>query len=254
MKKSVSAFAPASIGNLSVGFDLLGLAVQSDDMRLGDVVTIEENDQFEFHVIGDFAHVLPDNDKDNLVLKAYKLFTEKVPVAANENIKITLEKNLPICSGLGSSASSVVATLVALDSYFACSGCSALLLELMGKCEAGASGSLHYDNIAPSYLGGLQLCSVNSPVTHELPWPKDWKLILAYQDIDIPTAMARNILPESYTKQTTIQQMQYVAKFVHALHASDQQLAADSIIEKRALRHWPMLIIKELKYSSYALF
>lgn len=71
-----------------------------------------------------------------------------------QGIALTLEKNLPVGSGLGSSASSVVAALYALNEYFNHPYDEQALLILMGEFEGKISGSVHYDNVAPSYLGG----------------------------------------------------------------------------------------------------
>ena len=76
---SVSVFAPASIGNVSVGFDVLGLAVQPiDGTLLGDVVTVERAEQDELIVVGEFASKLPTNPQQNIVWQCLQLFNENV--------------------------------------------------------------------------------------------------------------------------------------------------------------------------------
>lgn len=229
--KKISIFAPASIGNVSVGFDILGLCVKSQERTLGDIVHIEESAVNEFHLSGLFSDVLPNNSDDNLVIKAKSLFLESFVEAKSSSVKLTLEKHLPICSGLGSSASSVVATIHALNEFYDKPLSQYECLKLMGQCEAAASGSLHYDNIAPSYLGGLTLCSNDKKLVHHLPWPKEWKIILAYADIDIPTIEARGVLPNSYSKRLVIEHSQNLAQFIHALHTSDLELASHSLID-----------------------
>lgn len=227
--KKVSVFAPASMGNVSVGFDILGLCVKTDERQLGDVVSVEAASENEFCLMGEYQDVLPSDDKDNLVLKAKDLFLQRVAHARKDSLKITLAKNLPICSGLGSSAASVVAAIAALNEFYDKPLTEIEALELMGLVEADASGSVHYDNIAPSYLGGLTLCSKDSPQTYQLPWPQEWKLLLAYADIDVPTVEARKVLPAEYSKATVLEHAQNVAQFVHGLHAHDLALAANSI-------------------------
>ena len=123
----------------------------------------------------------------------------------------------------------MVAAVAALNEFYGLPLSSAQALSLMGRIEAQASGSIHYDNIAPSFLGGLQLCSANTVQTYALAWPEDWRLIMAYPDIDIPTEHARHILPSDYSSKTVIQQTQCVAQFIHALHTDDLELAKVSI-------------------------
>ena len=116
VNKSVSVFAPASIGNVSVGFDVLGLAVKPiDGTLLGDVVTVNatNNNESTLAVIGSFADKLPSNKEDNIVWSCLLLFNEQLIIAKQSAVfvAITLDKKMPVGSGLGSSACSVVAEI-----------------------------------------------------------------------------------------------------------------------------------------------
>lgn len=106
----VKVYAPASSANMSVGFDVLGAAVTPvDGTLLGDVVSVEAADHFRLHNLGRFADKLPPEPRENIVYQCWERFCQAlgktIPVA------MTLEKNMPIGSGLGSSACSVVAAL-----------------------------------------------------------------------------------------------------------------------------------------------
>ena len=82
---SVSVFAPASIGNVSVGFDVLGLAVQPvDGTLLGDVVTVEPAEQNALAVVGAFADKLPAEPSDNIVWQCLLLFNQALEQAGKE--------------------------------------------------------------------------------------------------------------------------------------------------------------------------
>jgi len=228
----VSIFAPASIGNVSVGFDLLGLAVKSNERQLGDIVSVELASENSLVVTGDYAHVLDCEPQHNLVWLALEKFNAYLSEKTNtlvKPVKLTLDKALPICSGLGSSGTSVVAACKALNSFYANPLNELDLLELMGECEAGASGSVHYDNIAPTYLGGLRLCDSSCSQTSLIPWPKQWSLVLAYSGVDVPTAQARKALPGTYPRSIVVQQMQYLAHFIDALHQKDLARAASNV-------------------------
>ncbi|MBT8142214.1 MAG: homoserine kinase [Gammaproteobacteria bacterium] len=229
----LSVFAPASVGNFSVGFDLLGLAVSSPDRILGDTVTIAAADDNSLALNGAYANILPPDINDNLVWKALEIFNQRLSQKAGVElivpVNLVLEKNLPICSGLGSSGTSVVASCMALNAFYNTPFTDQEILKIMGACEAGASGSVHYDNIAPTYLGGLRLCHAGSSQTNLLPWPEDWSLVLAYSGVDVPTAQARQALPQAYPRSAVISQMQYLAHFVDALHRNDLNRAAANI-------------------------
>ncbi|KAE9540404.1 homoserine kinase [Ursidibacter maritimus] len=224
-------YAPASSANLSVGFDSLGTAISPiDGSLLGDVVQIEESDQpFELESVGYFVRKLPKEPQKNIVYQAYVLFSERLKLRGGEvkKLRLTLEKNMPIGSGLGSSACSIVAALVALNQFHAEPFSKMELLEMMGELEGRISGSIHYDNVAPCYLGGLQLMTQSlGNICQPLPFFDEWYWVLAYPGIEVSTAEARAILPKTYTRQDVISQARYLGSFVHACHSRQAQLAA----------------------------
>lgn len=224
-------YAPASSANLSVGFDSLGTAISPiDGSLLGDVVQIEEFDQpFELESVGYFVRKLPKEPQKNIVYQAYVLFSERLKLRGGvvKNLRLTLEKNMPIGSGLGSSACSIVAALVALNRFHDEPFSKMELLEMMGELEGRISGSIHYDNVAPCYLGGLQLMTQSlGNICQPIPFFDEWYWVLAYPGIEVSTAEARAILPKSYTRQDMIAQSRYLGSFIHACHTHQDVLAA----------------------------
>jgi len=230
---SVSVFAPISIGNVSVGFDILGLAVSPvDGAMIGDIVHIEpvhsSQSENQLEVKGTHADRLPQEPKDNIVWKCLLAFNRELNKRgiAPETLLLTLEKNIPTSSGLGSSACSVVAAIAALDEFYNNPFDKQKLLALMVELEAEISGSKHYDNVAPCYLGGLQLI-VDSPdkIAQEVPVFKDCFWVMAYPDVLVSTKAARDLLPESYDRQTTIRYGRNLATFIEASYRGDKQQA-----------------------------
>ena len=101
------------------------------------------------------------------------------------------------------------------------------LLSLMGELEGRISGSVHYDNVAPCYLGGLQLMLEEEGfISQEVPCFKDWLWVMAYPGIKVSTAEARAILPAQYRRQDCISHGRYLAGFIHACHTQQPRLAA----------------------------
>ncbi|MEI7346699.1 homoserine kinase [Dickeya chrysanthemi] len=221
----VKIYAPASIGNVSVGFDVLGAAVSPvDGSLLGDCVTVRQADLFSLHNEGRFVSKLPDNPKENIVYQCWERFCQEigktVPVA------MTLEKNMPIGSGLGSSACSVVAGLMAMNEFCGKPLDDTRLLTLMGELEGRISGSVHYDNVAPCFLGGIQLMVEEMGIISQpVPGFDDWLWVMAYPGIKVSTAEARAILPAQYRRQDCISHGRYLAGFIHACHTGQAELA-----------------------------
>ncbi|AKJ41325.1 homoserine kinase [Pragia fontium] len=222
----IRIYAPASIGNVSVGFDVLGAAVSPvDGTLLGDCVSIQSADRFSLSNKGRFVSKLPTEPKENIVYQCWELFCQRLgrelPVA------MVLEKNMPIGSGLGSSACSVVAGLMALNEYCDNPFNETELLAMMGELEGRISGSVHYDNVAPCYLGGMQLMlEENGIISQSVPGFDDWYWVMAYPGIKVSTAEARAILPAQYLRQDCVRHGRYLAGFIHACHTQQPELAA----------------------------
>ncbi len=223
-------YAPATSANISVGFDSLGIAIcPIDGSLLGDVVEISESKStFELENVGRFVKKLPREKEQNIVYQAYALFSEKLKLRGNKvrNLRLVLEKNMPIGSGLGSSSCSIVATLVALNQFHNNPFSKGELLEMMGILEGRISGGIHYDNVAPCYLGGIQLMTTSqNEICQSLPFFDNWYWVLAYPGIKVSTAKARAILPEHYSRQDIITQARYLGSFIHACHTKQEKLA-----------------------------
>lgn len=232
--KGVVVYAPASIGNVSVGFDVLGAAVSPiDGTLLGDRVEVKSSsEQFALNLSGNFVAKLPEDPKDNIVYDCWVVFArelEKKGIALKP-LEMTLEKNMPIGSGLGSSACSIVAALDALNQFHDDPLTEMELLALMGEMEGKISGGIHYDNVAPCYLGGLQLMLEElGIISQEVPCFDDWYWVMAYPGIKVSTAEARAILPAQYRRQDIIAHGRNLAGFIHACHSNQPELAAKMI-------------------------
>ncbi len=94
-------------------------------------------------------------------------------------------------SGLGSSACSIVVACYAFNDYFGNPLSDYELLQLTAECEGGVSGAVHYDNVAPSLVGGLLLMLPQSPLLYRpLPWFSHWKVVLCYPGTVLSTKAA----------------------------------------------------------------
>lgn len=229
---TVRAYAPASIGNFAAGFDLLGAALAPLDGSLwGDVVAVRaaEGDNPSLTTSGPFAGHLPADPWSNLVLRTFALYREELrrrgipcpPLAFH------LEKNLPRCSGLGSSGSSVAATLTACQAFLGSPLDRDELLTVAGQAEGIVSGSFILDNVVPCLRGGLQLLVPGRnglPQALPLPWPDDLLLAVISPVYELATERSRRALPRAISIPEAVAFAQNLAGFVHAVESGDRDL------------------------------
>ena len=234
--RTLTVYAPASSGNVSVGFDALGLALAPmDGSLLGDCVSILPGtpDDWMLCIDGPFAHALPQDQEQNIVITSCRRFEQAARALGVDvyPLNITLDKRLPVGSGLGSSASSIVATLVALNHYFNRPLDRPALLRLMAEMEGNISGEVHLDNIAPCLLGGLRLCMPDGARQYGLPWPGHWQSVVAWPGTRLETRPAREVLPTSYERKTVVAHGAQFALFVHQLYQGEAVAAADCLVD-----------------------
>ncbi|QJC35844.1 homoserine kinase [Enterobacteriaceae endosymbiont of Donacia sparganii] len=224
----IKIYSPASIGNINVGFDTLGIALSRiDGGILGDLITISSSNKFILINKGQFLNDLPKNNNENIIFHCWKKFCNKIKKIIP--LKIILEKNVPVASGLGSSACSIVACLKGINLFCNNPLNNTDLLKLMGELEGFLSGNIHFDNIVPCLLGGMKLILIinkNNLIIQNIPVFKNWFWVIAYPGIKLSTFCSRKILPKLYKKKIFIKQSQYLAGFIHASHTKQELLAS----------------------------
>jgi homoserine kinase len=238
--RSLTVYAPASIGNVSVGFDALGLALAPlDGTLLGDLVQVAPfpsrggGSDWQLRLDGPFAGDLPRDPEDNIVIaccRAFEAAAKSRGVEINP-LQMHLSKRLPIGSGLGSSASSIVAALEALNRWHDNLLSMPENFQLMAEMEGRISGEIHLDNVAPCLYGGLRLCPPGSQHEYALPWPGAWRAVVCWPGTKLETREARSVLPDELPRSVAVRHGAQFAQFVHALHTGKLKLAAQCIVD-----------------------
>lgn len=243
----VRAFAPASIGNFAAGFDLLGAALAPlNGDALGDIVELIPAREPSFQLRGPWAKALAGETRPNLVQRVVQLYLETLEDRglAFGPFAMTLEKRLPINSGLGSSGSSIAAALTALQA--ACGNPLRFeeVLALAGAAEGLYGGGPHFDNVAPSLLGGLRLVTQGPSgfESREMPWIESLRLVVVHPEFEVATAAARAALPGEVPLETAVDFAGNLASLLHALHTGDLRLLAASLRDPVAEAHRAELV------------
>jgi homoserine kinase len=239
---TVEVYAPATVANMGVGFDILGFALDEP----GDIVvaTLCDEPGVKIDLIEGDEGKLPYDPQQNTAAVAASAVLRIVD--ENIGVSLTLKKGLPLASGLGSSAASAVAAAVAVNVLL---GEPLSLEELLPAClegEARVSG-YHADNVGPSLLGGITLITgTEIDQIRHLPVPDGMYFALVTPHVAVPTATARAVLPQVVPLSHMVSQTGAVACLVDSLYRGDiEALAAameqDLVIEPAREHLMPLL-------------
>jgi homoserine kinase len=226
MRTSATAFAPASVGNVAVGFDVLGHSFQT----IGDKVTARRIAQpgVVISSIGGLVSDLPREPEKNTAGMAVLSMVRDLNL--DFGIELAIEKGIPIGSGLGGSAASAVAGVVAANALLPTSLSKLELLKFAMKGEAVASGAVHVDNIAPSLFGGLVLTvGIDNPNVKQIPVPPSVRCVLVHPHMMLSTKAAREILNRSIDLSNVIWQSANLAGFLTGCFTGDLRLIRESL-------------------------
>ena len=213
-----TAFAPASVGNVAIGFDILGFAVDS----LGDRVTAVRRSErgVVIHSVTGVAGELPRDPARNTAGQA--VLAMQAALQLDFGIEIQIDKGIALGSGLGGSAASAVAAVVAANALLAepCTRLELLMFALQG--EQVASGSLHVDNIAAALFGGLVLTvGIDHPRVKQIPIPAGVRAVIVHPHMFLSTKQARAILKGTVELSDFVWQTANLAGFISGCYTDD---------------------------------
>lgn len=234
MKKSgIKVFAPASVANVAVGFDILGFALE----KPGDEIIINEGTKPGLHIteISGAQGKLPlEVHKNTAGFAAMKLL--EFLGETDRPIEMRIHKKMPFGSGLGSSAASAVGGVFGVSEFIR-SGLNKIdLLPFAVEGEQLADGAYHADNVAPSLLGGMLLIRDNATLdVKKIMTPRGLYAAVVYPHIQVLTKDSRGVLEKDVSLSNVIHQTGNLAAFVAAMYTSDFELLkrsmSDHIIE-----------------------
>jgi len=220
-----TAFAPASVGNVGVGFDILGQSVEA----LGDRVTLARTAVPGVRILSieGIPEALPLEPAKNTAGQA--LLAMQSGLGLDFGFDVRIEKGIPLGSGLGGSAASAVAAVVAANAFLSQPLARLDLLKFAMQGEAVASGSVHVDNIAPSLFGGLVLTvGIDNPRIKQIPVPPDIRCVLVHPHMFLSTREARAILKKTCELSDVIWQTANLAGFIAGCYTNDLAMIRDS--------------------------
>lgn len=223
MASKITVRAPSSTANLGPGFDVFGLAVDA----FFDEVTLTKKKSGISIVTEDNIPTNPDNNTAGLVVKnMIKKFKIK------DGIEIKIKKGVPAGFGMGSSAASAAATVIAFDKMYKLKLDENTLVEFAGSGEKASAGSIHYDNVAASVLGGFVIVKTNPLNVIKIEPPMNLRMCVAVPKLKVPkkkTKVSRGVIPKKVSLVDSIANLSNAAAIVAGFMKKDPKLIGDSI-------------------------
>ena len=221
--QSVIARAPCSTANLGPGFDVFGLALDAyyDEIQLtkkGNKIIIESLDSVPLE---------PEKNSAGLVIKE---MSKKFKIKSGLRIKI--KKGVPAGFGMGSSAASAAAAAVAFNALFGLGLDQNTLVKFAGIGERASAGSIHYDNVSASVLGGFVIVRTDPLDVIRIDPPKDLVLCIAIPKIIVPkkkTEVSRGVLPQQVKLSDYVKNLSNASAITAGFIKKDVELIGHSI-------------------------
>ena len=220
----IKIFAPASVANVSCGFDVLGFCLDP----VGDEMVIRKTKSPGVKITKIEGQNLPYDVKKNVAGVAAEALLE----AHSQKIGFEIEiyKNIKAGSGIGSSAASAAGAVFGINELLNKPFTVRELITFAMEGESLASGSAHADNVAPALMGGITLVRTIDPVdVIQLPTPKELTAVILHPKIELKTMHAREIIKKNVSMEKAIQQWGNLGAFVSALFNEDYELMSRSL-------------------------
>ena len=236
MTQRTTARAPATLGNLGAGFDLLGLCL---DIPPCDLVTITRAPRPGVRVTAivdartDQPVALPTDPAQNTATAGLLALCKDRQLEWGMDVRI--QKGIPLGSGMGGSAASAAAAIVAASGLLEAPLSDDELFDYALIGEAVASGAAHGDNLAPCLFGGLQL--VGHAGRTRVPVPQGVHCVVVHPHMRLDTRTAREVLAQPYPLAQVVDQMGHLAGLLCAAYTGDARAfaraAQDVLVEPR---------------------
>ena len=220
----IKLFAPATVANLSCGFDVLGCCLDG----VGDEMIISKNSEQKLRITKITGQDLPLEVNANVAgVSAKSLLAE---LDEKQGFDIEIKKNIKAGSGIGSSAASATGAIFGINKLLGEPFATNELIKFAMEGERLASGNAHADNVAPALLGGFSLVKSYEPLEIlSLPSLPELRMLILHPLIELKTRDSRSIIKQTVELKKAISQWGNLAALVSALYTQDYNLLGRSL-------------------------
>jgi homoserine kinase len=246
-----SASAPASIGNVGVGFDIIGQAF--DAARDTVTAVLEDEPGVRLGAVSGLVNTLPDQVSNNTALAAAAAVLKAA--RATFGVRLSIDKGIPVAAGMGGSAASAVAAAVAVNALLGEPYAREELFLFALEGERVASDPPHWDNVMASLLGGLVLAARVKPLSlARIPTPEGVTSIVLHPAARIETRLARDVLSKEVPLQVVVEHSRRIAAFVAGCSTGNLDLIRaglqDVLVEPQ--REHLLPVLPDVKQAAFA--
>jgi len=235
----IKIFAPATVANISCGFDVLGCCLDA----IGDEMIIRKSSEKGVKITKIIGEDLPLETDKNVAGVAALALLKKINHNIQYGFEIEIHKKIKPGSGIGSSAASAAGAVFAMNEILNRPFSKLELVEFAREGERLACGSPIADNVAPAIFGGFTLVKSTDPLKIiELPSLKGLYVTIIHPQIEIKTEDSRSILPSKVELSIAVKQWANLGSLIHALHTNDYLLFSESLTDYIVEPHRSKLI------------
>jgi homoserine kinase len=225
--EEIKIFAPATVANISCGFDVLGCCLDS----IGDEMILKKNDLNKLRILKITGQDLPLEIEKNVASVAIMAMLKSL--GSKQGFDIMIDKKIKPGSGIGSSAASSAGAVYAVNKLLGDPFTNKELIAFAMEGERLASGNAHADNVAPALLGGFSLVKSYNPLEIvPLPTPAQLRVVILHPLIELNTKYSRSLISESVNLKDAVSQWGNVGALVSALYTEDYELFGRSLEDK----------------------
>jgi len=222
--EQIKLFAPATVANLSCGFDVLGCCLDG----VGDEMLIRKNTENNLRITKITGQDLSLNIEENVAGVSALMMLKAL--GENQGFDIEITKNIKAGSGIGSSAASAAGAVFGINKLLGEPFTANELIKFAMEGERVASGNAHADNVAPALLGGFSLVKSYEPLEIlSLPSLPELRMLILHPLIELKTRDSRSVIRQNVELKKAISQWGNLAALVSALYTQDYELLGRSL-------------------------
>tara|TARA_B100000768_G_scaffold181847_1_gene206848 strand:- start:7307 stop:8230 length:924 start_codon:yes stop_codon:yes gene_type:complete len=243
----IKVFSPASVANLSCGYDVLGVCLDG----IGDEIIVRKTKKKGLIITKIYGQKLSKDIRKNVAGVSANAFLKDIETDCGFEIEI--KKGIKPGSGIGSSAASAAGSVFAINQLLGKPFSNKDLIKYAAEGEKAACGTAISDNVAAVLLGGFTLVREENDII-KLNSPNELAFTILHPHIEVKTSDSRALVRKTVSLNMMVKQSANLGAFVSGLYREDYELIGRSMKDLIIEPHRSILIpdFEKLKKNSFS--